>query len=72
MEIDIRNAIKITVYDCFECEFLPKTGKPACYLDTGIIESVLSSFLEKDVIATETKCYTMGDDSCVFEITAVE
>ena len=72
MHINIEDNIEITVYDCFECEFLPKTGKPACYLDGGIIESVLSSFLEKDVIATETKCYTMGDESCVFEVKTIE
>ena len=72
MEVEIRDNIKITIYDCYECEFLPKTGKPVCYLDSGIIESVLSSFLEKDVVSTETKCFTMGDDSCVFEVTAIE
>jgi predicted hydrocarbon binding protein len=72
MEINIGEKIEIVVYDCFECEFLPKTGKPVCYLDSGIIESVLSSFLEKDVIATETNCFTMGDDSCVFEVKTLD
>ncbi len=36
--------IKITAADCFECELLPKTGKPACYLDTGIFQALFSEF----------------------------
>ena len=30
----IGQIIKITTYDCFECKLLPRTGKPACFLDT--------------------------------------
>jgi len=64
--------IEITAYDCFECGLIPKTGKPACYLDLGIIESVLSSFLKKDIKVVETKCFTMGDNCCVFEVETLE
>ena len=38
LTFDIGQIIKITTYDCFECGLLPKTGKPACFLDTGILE----------------------------------
>lgn len=72
IEFDLGEKIEITNYDCFECGLLPKTGKPVCYLDGGIIESILSSFLKKDVRVTETKCYTMGDNRCVFEVETVE
>ena len=64
----IGQIIKITTYDCFECELLPKTGKPACYLDTGIFEGLFSEFFNLPVSVIETQCYTMGDEKCVFEV----
>ncbi|MDR0900957.1 MAG: ArsR family transcriptional regulator [Methanobrevibacter sp.] len=68
VSFEIDDVIKITTLGCFESRLLPKTGKPACFLDAGIIESVLSSHFEKKVKATEVQCYTMGDDHCVFEV----
>ena len=64
----IGQIIKITTYDCFECKFLPKTGKPACFLDTGIFEGLFTEFFNLPVSVIETQCYTMGDEKCVFEI----
>ena len=64
----IGQTIKVTTYDCFECKFLPKTGKPACFLDTGIFESLFSEYFNLPVRVIETQCYTMGDEKCVFEI----
>ncbi|WP_458406230.1 V4R domain-containing protein [Methanobrevibacter sp.] len=64
----IGQIIKITTYDCFECQLLPKTGKPACFLDTGIFEGLFSEFFNMPVSVIETQCYTMGDEKCVFEI----
>ena len=60
--------IKITTYDCFECKLLPRTGKPACFLDTGIFEGLFTEFFNLPVNVIETQCYTMGDEKCVFEI----
>ena len=60
--------IKVTTYDCFECGLLPKTGKPACFLDTGILEGLFTEFFNLPVSVIETQCYTMGDEKCVFEI----
>ncbi|MBP3792095.1 MAG: ArsR family transcriptional regulator [Methanobrevibacter sp.] len=60
--------IKITTYDCFECKLLPRTGKPACFLDTGIFEGLFTEFFNLPVSVIETQCYTMGDEKCVFEI----
>ena len=68
LTFDIGQIIKITTYDCFECELLPKTGKPACYLDTGIFEGLFTEFFNLPVSVIETQCYTMGDERCVFEI----
>lgn len=72
LELKLGEKIEITAYDCFECGLLPKTGKPACYLDAGIIEATLSSFLKKEVRVIETKCFTMGDNCCVFEVETLE
>ena len=68
LTFEIGQIIKITTYDCFECELLPKTGKPVCYLDTGIIEGLFTEFFKLPVSVIETQCYTMGDGKCVFEI----
>ena len=68
LEFNFDDKIGIKAYDCFECELLPKTGKPTCYLDAGIIEAAFSSFLKKDVKVTEINCFTMGDDFCSFEV----
>lgn len=65
---DVGQIIKITTYDCFECKLLPRTGKPACYLDTGIFEGLFTEFFNLPVSVIETQCYTMGDEKCVFEI----
>ena len=64
----IGQTIKITTTDCFECKLLPKTGKPACFLDTGIFEGLFTEFFNLPVSVIETQCYTMGDEKCVFEI----
>lgn len=64
----IGQIIKITTFDCFECKLLPKTGKPACFLDTGIFEALFSEFFNMPVSVIETQCYTMGDEKCVFEV----
>ena len=68
MSFDVGQIIKVTTYDCFECGLLPKTGKPACFLDTGILEGLFSGFFNLPVSVIETQCYTMGDGKCVFEI----
>lgn len=68
VSFEIGQIIKVTTYDCFECGLLPKTGKPACYLDTGIFEALFTEFFKMPVSVIETQCYTMGDEKCVFEV----
>ena len=68
MTYKIGQIIKITTYDCIECQLLPRTGKPACFLDTGIFEGLFTEFFNLPVSVKETQCYTMGDEKCVFEI----
>lgn len=68
MTFKVGQIIKVTTYDCFECKLLPRTGKPACFLDTGILEGLFGEFFNLPVSVIETQCYTMGDEKCVFEI----
>ena len=68
VSFELGQIIKITTFDCFECELLPKTGKPACFLDTGILEGLFGEFFNLPVSVIEIQCYTMGDEKCVFEI----
>ena len=68
LTFEVGQIIKITTYDCFECELLPRTGKPACFLDTGIFEGLFTEFFNLPVSVIETQCYTMGDEKCVFKI----
>ena len=68
LTFNVGQIIKVTTYDCFECKLLPRTGKPACFLDTGILEGLFSEFFNLPVSVIEIQCYTMGDEKCVFEI----
>lgn len=68
LSFDIGQIIKVTNHDCFECKLLPKTGKPACFLDVGIFESLFTEFFQLPVSVIEIQCYTMGDNKCVFEV----
>ena len=68
VSFEIGDIIKVTSFDCFECELLPKTGKPACFLDTGIFEALFGEYFNSPVSVIEIQCYTMGDGKCVFEI----
>jgi hypothetical protein len=68
VSFEMGDIIKVTSFDCFECELLPKTGKPACFLDTGIFEALFSEYFNSPVSVIEIQCYTMGDGKCVFEV----
>lgn len=71
LSAELGQIIKISNDECFECMCLPKTGKPICYLDAGIFESLFSLYFDMPVKVTEIKCYTMGDEVCTFEIEAL-
>ncbi|OWT32348.1 ArsR family transcriptional regulator [Methanobrevibacter sp. 87.7] len=72
LDIDIGDIIIATVVNCFECGLLPKTGKPSCYLDSGIFEALFTSYFNTDIDVTEIQCYAMGDDCCKFTIESTE
>lgn len=68
IETESLEPITIRIYDCFECENLPKIGRPACAFDSGILESIFSAHYNRDMDVEELRCYAMGDDYCSFVI----
>ena len=64
----IEDSIKIICKECFECMNLVKSGKPVCFLQQGMFETLLSNFFKLDINIIEVKCYSMGDEECVFEV----
>ncbi len=68
LDVKLGDVIQINNTDCFECGLLPKKGKPACFLDAGILDALFSTYLKLKVDVTEIKCYTMGDECCSFLI----
>jgi len=69
--VENRSPVTLIVYDCFECDDLPYLGRPACAFDAGILEAVFTSYFGADQMATELRCYAMGDDHCKFVIKPV-
>lgn len=68
LSFEIDNNIEITCTDCFESKDLVKTGKPVCYLEKGMFEKLFNRFFNFDLTIEEIKCYTMGDEKCVYQL----
>ncbi|MCE5213339.1 MAG: ArsR family transcriptional regulator [Methanobacterium sp.] len=68
IELQKMEPTTIRIYDCFECEDLPKIGRPACVFDSGILEAVFSKHFNREISVEEIKCYTMDDEYCSFLI----
>ena len=68
LTFDVENKIEITCRDCFESRDTPKTGKPTCFLERGMFEKLFEKFFGFKVNVCEIRCYSMGDDECLFEI----
>jgi len=68
VEVQSLKPITISVQDCFECSGLPYLGRPACAFDSGILESLFSSYNHEKVKVMETACYALGDKACRFII----
>lgn len=68
LRFDIKNKIYIICRDCFESVLLEKTGKPECLIETGMFEALFFNYFSFEVNVTEIKCYSMGDEMCMFEV----
>ena len=62
------NYIKITCIDCFESRYIPKFGKPICYLEKGMLEKLFNMFFNFELEIEEIMCYAMGDEKCVYTL----
>lgn len=68
IEVEKLDPLVVRNYDCFECQDLPKVGRPACAFDSGMLEAIFSAHFRNHVDVEEVKCYAMGDDYCCFVI----
>ena len=66
IEIKSIDPLIIQLYDCFECEDLPKIGRTACSFDSGVLEAFFSKYFQEHVEVSEVKCYAQGDECCQF------
>jgi uncharacterized protein len=71
IEVENLSPVTICVYDCFECGDLPLLGRPACAFDAGMLDAMFSLHFRAEQMATELRCYAMGDDHCKFVIRTV-
>ncbi len=60
--------IKIRVYNSFECELGPKQNKPYSHLVRGVLAGLAAAIFGKETLAKESKCITMGNEYCEFEV----
>jgi predicted hydrocarbon binding protein len=60
--------LTLEVRGCFECEDLPVTGHGACVFDIGVLTAIFSYHLECPVTVVEERCYSSGNDRCIFVI----
>lgn len=66
--VELADANKIRVKDCYQCGHMPDVGKPLCPSDAGIIAGVLDKTTGKKHSVKEIKCWGTGYDFCEFEI----
>ncbi len=66
--VELAEANRIRVKDCYQCGHMPDVGKPLCSSDAGIIAGVLDKTTGKKHSVRETKCWGTGYDFCEFNI----
>lgn len=68
VEVKTLDPLVIEVFDCYECQYLPYTGKPGCAFDSGLLRAAFSAYFDREMVAEEFTCLTMGDSCCSFLI----
>lgn len=66
--VEQEDPLVIRISGCYECQDLPKIGRPACSFDSGLLTAVFTRQTGEEVDVTETHCYAAGDPFCRFEI----
>ena len=60
--------LTIQVDECATCSGMPNIGRPFCHFEGGLIAGAVEKITGKKAEATETKCWGLGDGTCVFEV----
>ncbi|KXS40731.1 MULTISPECIES: sigma 54-interacting transcriptional regulator [unclassified Candidatus Frackibacter] len=60
--------IIIRLYECFTCSSMDYIGKNICHFEAGIISGAVSTIINQEVEAVETRCCGLGDNFCEFEL----
>lgn len=75
LEIDLKYYQKgflvVKVINSPFAEYAPKTGRPACFLEAGILSSFFTQLTGQELACTQTACESMGDD-CNYFIIGIE
>ncbi len=68
-KVDMDNGqIQLRVDECVSCAGISGAKQPICNFEGGLVAGVLSTFLNKKVKATETRCNACGDPTCGFDV----
>lgn len=63
-----KNNIRITCIDCFESKNVPKSGRPICSIEKGMLETLFNRYFNFNLKIDETGCYSMDNEKCVYII----
>lgn len=61
--------VRIRLRDSFFARSLGKTGQAECHIVRGLLEGTAKSFLKTDLVCSEEKCISKGDELCEFLLT---
>ncbi|MCD6660429.1 MAG: 4-vinyl reductase [Lentimicrobium sp.] len=66
--VDGSNFVLVIAED-LDCSGLPPTGETVCEYDEGFLAGVMSTYLNRKVMAKEIDCWAKGDRVCRFRLT---
>ena len=68
VEISDSNQLSISVYECFDCSYMPDVGRTLCAMDEGLLEGIFEAKLNIMTLVEEVECFGTGYDHCTFNI----
>lgn len=63
------NDIVLVIEEDLDCSGLPPTGETVCEYDEGFLAGVMSTYLNRTILAKEIDCWAKGDRVCRFRLT---
>ena len=58
------NKIVFQLDECITCSGMDNIGKRICHFEVGLVAGVVEKFLDRKVLAEETKCNANGEGVC--------